>query len=266
MEINRETALSLLSMVGAKPTKDLGQNFLVDVSIANKLVQMCDIDANDKVLEIGPGLGSLTHFIKDKTNKLTCVDIDHNMISILKDIYKDSDIEFVEQDIMNHRIDNYDCIIGNLPYNITTDLVVRLLSNAVSCKRYILMIQAEAYNRFCDLSGKNYGPASILVHLLGDTKKLLIVKPGSFYPAPHCNSLVFQIEVKNGDKRKRINEIYKLSKQLFLNRRKTIFNNLSAYCGKEKATEVLGKLKIEPNKRPEELSVQAFEQIYDSLN
>ena len=113
MEINREIALSLLSMVGAKPTKDLGQNFLVDVSIANKLVQMCDIDANDKVLEIGPGLGSLTHFIKDKTNKLTCVDIDHNMISILKDIYKDSDIEFVEQNSLNMR---YGFIISYIFY------------------------------------------------------------------------------------------------------------------------------------------------------
>jgi len=265
MEINKENIASLLSIVNAKPTKDLGQNFLVEPTICEKIVEECQIDEADSVLEIGPGLGSLTHYLINKTDKLTCVDIDHNMIMILNDVYKDSNVCFIEQDILKHNVRNYQIIVGNLPYNITTELVLNLLINGKSCKEYVLMIQAEAFNRFFDTAGKDYGPASILVHLTGEIKKLLVVKPGSFYPAPHCNSLVFKIKVKSGINRERIFNIYKMSKQLFLNRRKTIYNNLCKYCGKEKANRVLANLGIEPNKRPEELSVQIFEQIYDLL-
>ena len=91
------------------------------------------------------------------------------------------------------------------------------------------MCQAEAFNRFFDLSGENYGPVSVLLHLLGESKKALTVKPGSFYPAPKCNSLVFTFENKPViDKECAIN-VYKMCKVLFLNRRKTIYNNLKNY-------------------------------------
>lgn len=262
MIITKENVSQLLSMINAKPTKDLGQNFLVEPSVCEKIIGFCGFKESDNVLEIGPGLGSLTHYISSKNKNLTCVDIDPNMIFILKDIYKESNINFVEKDILKYDVSKHKIIVGNLPYNITTDLVVKLLLKGTKCKRYILMIQAEAFNRFNDLSGKEYGPASILVHLLGDIKKLLIVKPGSFYPAPRCNSLVFSIEAKADVDREYVESVYKMSKQLFLNRRKTILNNLSSLVGKEKANSVLTKLNILPNKRPEELSVQNFEEIF----
>ena len=266
MKINRDNVKELLSMLNVAPTKDLGQNFLVEPDVCEKIVSFCDINDNDRVLEIGPGLGSLTHFLCDKTNNLTCVEIDKNLVKILKDIYQEKNINFVNEDITKYNDFNCDKIIGNLPYNITTDLIINLLLNYSQCKKYILMIQAEAFNRFFDTKGKEYGPASILVHMIGDIKKLLVVKPGSFYPSPKCNSLVFSIDVKEEVDRKRAKDVYKLAKQLFLNRRKTIFNNLTSVCDKEKARNILSQLKIEENKRPEELIVQDFEHIFDLLN
>ena len=266
MEISKDNVKKLLEEIDRVPSKDFGQNFLIDSRICKTIVDLCEINKNESVLEIGPGLGSLTHFLSETTSNLTCVEIDEKLTQILCKIYNDKSINFVQSDIMNFKQFNYDKIIGNLPYNITTDLVINLLLNYSCCKRYVLMVQAEAFNRFSNLSGKEYGPASILVHLIGNVKKELIVKPGSFYPAPHCNSLVFSIDSFENVDTEHARQIYLMSKQLFINRRKTILNNLSLYCGKQKAIEVLNELNIEFNTRPEQISVQKFEQIYDLLN
>ena len=129
----------------------------------------------------------------------------------------------------------------------------------------VLMCQSEAFNRFFDLSGENYGPVSVLLHLLGESKKVLTVKPGSFYPAPKCNSLVFVFDSKPVvDKETAIN-VYKMCKSLFLNRRKTILNNLSNYSSKEKAIQVLKELNIGENKRPENISPNDYLKMYQLI-
>ena len=261
MEINRSNIYELVDKCQVKPDKDYGQNFLIEPTIAEKICGYLNVDKNDKLLEIGPGLGSLTHFLVEKGH-LTVCDIDSRMIDFLKIFYKDN-IQYILDDIRKVDITKYDYIIGNLPYNITTELVTYLLINSQNTKSMVLMCQLEAFNRFYDLSGENYGPASVLLHLLGSIEKLIVVKPGSFYPAPKCNSLVFKINLFENKDLKTAKEVYKLAKSLFLNRRKTIYNNLKNYLSSgEKAQIILDKLGVAQNLRPENISPEIYLKMY----
>ena len=259
MEINRSNINELVNKCSVKPDKDYGQNFLVEPQIADKIVACLELNKEDKVLEIGPGLGSLTHFLYQKCELDVC-DIDSRMIDFLKIFYKE-DINYILNDVRKIDVSGYNKIIGNLPYNITTELVTFLLLNS-NAKKMVLMCQSEAFNRFYDLSGENYGPVSILLHLLGTSKKVLTVKPGSFYPAPKCNSLVFIFDNNPVVDKQIAIEVYKMSKTIFLNRRKTILNNLSNVAGKEKAVSILQELNIADNRRPETISPSDYLQIY----
>ena len=264
MEINRLNINELVNKCQVKPDKDYGQNFLIEPSIASKICDYLNLDKSDKVLEIGPGLGSLTNFLVDKCHLSVC-DIDSRMIDFLKIFYKD-EITYILNDIRKVDIIGYDKIIGNLPYNITTELVTYLLLNSQNIKTMVLMCQLEAYNRFADLSGENYGPVSVLVHLLGDVEKLLVVKPGSFYPAPKCNSVVFRIDIKPVVDLKIAISVYKMCKSLFLNRRKTIYNNLKSYLGdSDKANKLLDELGLQQNLRPENISPKIYLMMYQKI-
>ena len=260
MEINRSNIFDLVNKCNVKPDKDYGQNFLVEPLISSKIVDSLELEKNDYVLEIGPGLGSLTHFVFDKC-KLDVCDIDSRMIDFLKIFYKE-DINYILNDVRKIDVSKYDKIIGNLPYNITTELVTFLLLNSTA-KKMVLMCQSEAFNRFFDLSGENYGPVSILLHLLGESKKMLTVKPGSFYPVPKCNSLVFTFTYKPVVDRETATNVYKMSKSLFLNRRKTIYNNLKNYLGdSSRATNLLNELGIEQNRRPDTISPEEYLKLF----
>lgn len=261
MEINKSNVFELMNITGTKPSKDFGQNFLIEPTICQKISDVLVTEKEDKICEIGPGLGSLTNFISQKNGSLTCVDIDLKMIRILNELYKESNINFINNDIRKVDLENYTKIIGNLPYNITTELIVHLLTFAKNCKQYVFMIQAEALNRFVDEKGKEYGPASVLVHLLGRIKKQFIVKAGSFYPAPKCSSVVFEICAEDKHTRQEAIETYQLAKKLFLNRRKTLLNNLTNVCGKEKALAVLKSMNIAETARPEEISPEQYLQL-----
>ena len=267
MIISRDNVFEVISKAGLKPDKDYGQNYLVVPETATKIVESLEINDKDKVLEIGPGLGSLTHYLSLASKDLTCVDIDERMINFLKIIYPQDNVQLVLSDIRKVDVGGYDKIIGNLPYNITTELVVFLLINAKNVKTMTLMCQSEAFNRFYDLSGENYGPVSVLVHLLGETKKVMTVKPGCFIPAPKCNSTVFTFSRNNSSDYEVAIETYKLTKSLFLSRRKTISNNLmNLLKDKNKVCEVLDKLNISANLRPENISPEQYKELYLLLN
>lgn len=268
MEINRKNVMEVIEKSGLKPDKDYGQNYLLEPELAKRIIDLLEIKSGENVLEIGPGLGSLSHFLSlYSESKITLVDIDERMINFLKIIYNISNISLVLNDIRKHDVTKYDKIVGNLPYNITTETVVYLLENAKNAKKMVLMCQAEAFPRFNDLSGKEYGPVSILVHLLGNSKRNFTVKPGSFYPIPKCSSVVFTIDLNNDDKREQSLEVYRFAKKMFLNRRKTIYNNLSSFLGnKETAAELLKQSNIDPSKRPEELSPSNFVTLYECVN
>ena len=219
------------------------------------------ISENDTVLEIGPGLGSLTHFLSLCSNNLTVVDIDERMVAFLKLVYPDTDI--VLNDIRKTDVSGYDKIIGNLPYNITTETIVYLLMNATTAKKIVLMIQSDTFAHFSDTSGKEYGPSSVLLHLLGDVKKLFLVKAGSFYPAPKCSSVVFEINLNPICELEEAKKVYSFAKSMFLNRRKTISNNLGNYLkDKELGNSLLNKCGIKVTDRPEDISPENYLKLY----
>ena len=216
MEINRSNILEIVINSKARPDKDYGQNFLVEPEVCKRIVDALGIQNNESVLEIGPGLGSLTHFLNEQTKNLSVVDIDERMIAFLSLVYKD--ISIVQSDIRKHNVSQYDKIIGNLPYNITSETIVYLLLKATNVKKIVLMIQTDAYPHFSDINGKEYGPSSVLLHLLGKDKKLFQVKPGSFYPAPKCSSTVFEININPVCELKEAEQVYYFAKSMFLNR------------------------------------------------
>ena len=252
MEINRSNIYDIVNNSNARPDKDYGQNFLVEPEVCKRIVDSASLNKDEKVLEIGPGLGSLTHFICQQTNNLTVVDIDERMIAFLKLIYKDIDI--VQDDIRNHDVSGYNKIIGNLPYNITSETIVYLLLNASNSKKITLMIQSDAFPHFLDVQGKEYGPSSVLLHLLGEPKRLFQVKAGSFYPVPKCGSTVFDINIDPKCELEEAKRVYGFAKSLFLNRRKTISNNLlNVVKNKDLVNQILSESGILPTKRPEEI-------------
>ena len=268
MEINRSNVFEIVSKADLKPDKDYGQNFLVEPPICERIVSDLNICDNDIVIEVGPGLGSLTHYLSLYKNESTVVDIDARMVNFLKVVYKDnSNITIVENDIRKTDISKYTKVIGNLPYNITTEAIQYFLLNASSAKRMVFMIQQETFAHFYDVSGKEYGPTSVLIHLLGNIEKLLTVKAGSFYPAPKCSSVVFAINIDSNKNRTTAIKAFKLAKQLFLNRRKTILNNLTNLVkNKELALKTLNDLSISPLLRPEQLSPEKYLAISEYLS
>lgn len=267
MEINRNNIFTILKNCDIHPDKDFGQNFLTDTRLCQNIVNSLKIESNDKVLEIGPGLGSLTHWLTLIDNiDLTVVDVDPNMIAFLNVFYKEANLNIVENDIRKQDISIYDRIIGNLPYNITTELITYLLLNSKSCKKMVLMTQAEAYPRFYETKGKDYGPVSILLHLLGDTKKLFNASKGAFIPTPKVDSVVFEINFNENKDRDIAIKVYKLAKSLFLNRRKTLYNNLSRHLNnKEIAESIITSLGLKPTVRPEELDPESFKKLYFAI-
>lgn len=266
MQINRQNIKEIVTGLGLYPDKDLGQNFLVEEDVSSKIVDFLNASSNDHVLEVGPGLGSISHYLIGKSDQIDVVDIDDRMCNFLGEIYKNNKIKIINSDVRKIDISNYTKIIGNLPYYITTELVTFLLEKGLKCSKFVFMVQSEASCRFLETSGENYGAISVLINLLGKSKKDLTVKPSSFYPMPKCNSTVFEIEIMTNDREKCL-KIYKMCKQLFLNRRKTILNNLKNYIGdKEKAENILMRCSIPENKRPEQISPIEYEKLYDSIN
>ncbi|MCB9497972.1 MAG: ribosomal RNA small subunit methyltransferase A [Erysipelotrichaceae bacterium] len=268
MEINRSNINDIIKKLNLFPDKDYGQNFLIDSLLANRIVNELKIDGNDTILEIGPGLGSLTHFLLLPKVNIDVVDIDSRMTLFLNRAYADCPhLKIINDDIRNIDVSHYSKIIGNLPYNITTELITYLVMNATNCHQYLLMCQAEAFSRFSDMTGKNYGPISVLIHLLGNSKKILTVKPGSFYPSPKCNSVVFNITINNVMNRKDYLSTYLLCKQLFLNRRKTILNNLTSYLkDRNLAQKVCFDAHIECDRRPEQICPKEYFDLYQVLS
>ncbi|MCD8204244.1 MAG: 16S rRNA (adenine(1518)-N(6)/adenine(1519)-N(6))-dimethyltransferase RsmA [Coprobacillus sp.] len=266
MEINNKNIKSILSEIGVTPDINYGQNFLIDPEIASKIVELLNIEKSDKILEIGSGLGSLSHFLSSFDNDITLLDVDQNMTTFLKLIYKQDNIKIVNQDVRRTDLDGYTKIVSNLPYNLTTEIIVDLCLKANKASRLVLMCENETLLHFTSTSGKEYGPASILIHLLGDIKKEFSVPPSAFYPSPKCVSTVFTIDINSQSDRNDIKNTYLMCKDIFLNRRKTIYNNLKRYlnddvlCG-----NILNELEIPFNARPEQISYKLYFEMQERI-
>lgn len=237
--------------------KSLGQNFLINPHTAEKIVSLLNIKEDDKILEIGSGLGSLSYFLSKSNAHSTLIDVDDRMIMFLQEQFKDNkNLEIKRQNVLKEDLSKFNKIIGNLPYYITSSIIEKLLLEGVNAETMVLMTQKEVYPKLLE---SNKSPLSMFLNYVASISSAMDVGRNNFSPVPHVDSVVFTITPNENIKNPENKELFKVVKQLFLLRRKNILNNLTNLVkNKEKAREILGKMEIDTNKRPEELPIEFY--------
>lgn len=237
--------------------KSLGQNFLINPQVAEKIVNLLKIKEGDNILEIGAGLGSLSYFLAKFNANSQLIDVDERMLMFLEEHFKDSqNIEIKRQNILKHNLTGFNKIIGNLPYYITSGIIEKLLLDGKDAECMVLMAQKEVYPKLLSF---NKSPLSLFLNYVADISSPIDVGRNNFAPVPHVDSVVFVLKPNEKIKNEENSKLYKVMKQLFLLRRKNILNNLSNLIkNKEKAREILVKMGVDTNKRPEELSIEFY--------
>ena len=247
---------------------EVGQNFLIDSETSKRIVDLAEINAEDRVLEIGSGAGSLSFFIEKTPAKATLIDIDEGLVQKLLEDFKDSNhMTPTIGNAMKYDYEPFTKIISNLPYYITSAILERILLNAKNLKTGVFMVQKEVVARLrAPLGSEDYGPLGLLIDYRCDFKKGFNVSRTSFVPAPHVESSVFVLKTKEDRDIEAANKLYALSSALFLHKRKTVLNNLAGYLkDAEKAKEALNKANIAPNKRPQEITLASYLALLDVL-
>ena len=198
--------------------KSLGQNFLVNPATAEKIVSFLEIDENDRVLEIGAGLGSLSIFLAKSRGFCELIDVDERMLMFLNEQFKDSkNIEIKRQNILKQDLSGFTKIVGNLPYYITSGIIEKLLLDATDCKKFVLMTQKEVYPK---LLKSNKSPLSLFLNYVCEISAPNEVGRSNFAPVPHVDSVVFTLKPNGNIKNEENKKLFKVMKQLFLLRRK----------------------------------------------
>lgn len=283
MNLYEETKF-LMNKYNIKANKNLGQNFLIDENVITTAIEKSNINEEDLVIEIGPGLGTLTKYLLEKAGRVICVELDKRMISILEErffLYKN--FEVINNDILkvdlNKIIDEtkqkYNLktakIVANLPYYITTPIIMKLLENKVNIESITVMIQKEVADRLAEIpGGKNTGAITYTVYYYGETEKLLEVPKTAFIPEPSVTSEVIKINIRKEPPVKVKDEktFFNLIKISFLQRRKTLLNSLTnnGISNKEELTEILKELNLDERIRSEKLTIEDFANISNYLN
>ena len=256
-----------------KPKKSLGQNFLLDKNIINKIIHAAGISYNDVVLEIGPGTGNLTKFIvSQKPKKIYLIEKDENLANTLEKQYSNK-INVIKKDILKIPYDFYSgkkfLILGNLPYNISTKILSEwCLNKELAVSKMILMFQKEVAERIlAEVNSKNYSRITVLSKWKFEIKKIVDVKPNSFFPKPKVYSTVLEFVPKtNFQKIKDPKNLEKITKIFFSQRRKMIKKPINILFKKFQFN--YEKFKIKPSDRPQNVDVNKYLKIvneYESL-
>ena len=244
--------------------KEIGQNFLIDYNVAERIVSSLEEKEDEKILEIGSGAGSISFFLAEKSNQIDLIDIDESMLIKIKEDFKHLDNVHPQYgNAMDFDYSSYDLIIGNLPYYITSGIIENVLLKANKCRRAIFMVQKEAAKRIMAKKGsEDYSPLNIYLNYVADVKLLFNVGRNCFTPIPHVDSSIILIDFKKKKHGEEAKQMYLLAKKLFLNRRKTIYNNLKNYLKDSSLVEeILKEAQIEANLRPEQLSDEDYLKI-----
>lgn len=282
MDLYKETKF-LMNKYNIVAKKNLGQNFLIDENVILDAISAADISDNDIVIEIGPGLGTLTKYLLERAKKVICVELDNSMIDILNErffLYKN--FEVINDDIL--KIDLHELIrknkeeigakkvkiVANLPYYITTPIIMKLLEEKLDIDSITVMIQKEVADRLTAIPGKkNTGAITYSVYYYSEAEEVRTVPNTSFVPAPEVESEVIKLTIRKEPVIKVLNEekLFKLIKTAFMQRRKTLINAISNsnLATKDKIKEILYEIDIDERVRGENLSIEDFAKISDRI-
>ena len=264
--------------------KSFGQNFLTDTNILQKIVDTAEINKNVNVIEIGPGIGALTEFLAENATEVMAFEIDERLVPILEDTLRDHDnVKVINEDVLKadlqtrvKEFENPDLpikVVANLPYYITTPILMHLIESKIPFSEFVVMMQKEVADRIsAEPNTKAYGSLSIAVQYYMTAKVAFVVPRTVFVPAPNVDSAILKmtrrkqplVEVKDED------FFFRVSKASFVHRRKTLWNNLTSHFGKSeevknKLEQALENAAIKPSIRGEALSISDFARLSDAL-
>ena len=265
--------------------KSFGQNFLTDTNILQKIVDTAEIDKNVNVIEIGPGIGALTEFLTENAAEVMAFEIDERLVPILEDTLRDHDnVKVINEDVLKAdlqtRVKEFENpnlpikVVANLPYYITTPILMHLIESKIPFAEFVVMMQKEVADRIsAEPNTKAYGSLSIAVQYYMTAKVAFVVPRTVFVPVPNVDSAILKmtrreqplVEVKDED------FFFRVSKISFVHRRKTLWNNLTSHFGKSeevktKLEQALVNANIKPSIRGEALSIPDFARLSDALS
>ena len=283
MNLLEETKF-LMKKYKIKASKSLGQNFLIDDEVIQDIVDGADIKQDDLVIEIGPGLGSMTKILLERAKKVICIEFDLKMIKILNDRFiAYNNIELINQDVL--KVDFNELIkqeketgkikdvkiVANLPYYITTPIIMKLLESNLDLKSITVMVQKEVAERLIEVpSGKNTGAITYTVYYYCKSTKIREVSNTSFIPMPEVTSEVINLELRETPavQIKNKEAFFKIIKCAYMQRRKTLLNallNTEVFVSKEEGLKTLKALNLREDVRAENLTIEDFARLTNVL-
>ena len=284
MENILEETRFIMKKYNIKANKNLGQNFLINEEVVTNIVDCSNIDKQDLVIEIGPGLGTLTKYLLEKAGKVICIELDTKMLQILKDrfsLYNNFELinndvlkvdlkNIIEKEKAEGKIKNVK-IVANLPYYITTPIIMKLLEEELELESITVMIQKEVADRLIAIPGeKNTGAITYAVYYYATSEAIMEVPNSSFIPEPAVTSKIIKLNIRKEPivTPKNKEKMFKVIKCAFMQKRKTLLNSLTnnkIFENKNQGIELLKSLQINENIRPEELTLEQFKKISDNL-
>ena len=275
MEYSPKKMKELLEKHGFLLKKKFGQNFIVDENIIDAIINKSGVDKNTLVIEIGPGAGSLTYKLALSSGNVLCYEIDTTLKELLQEnisecnnveiIYKDFLQANIKEDLKKYDYDKI-FVVANLPYYITTPIIVKIIEDDIPVDKLVVMVQKEVGDRFKAVPGsKDYGSLSVFLNYYFDVKKLMDVSCNVFLPKPNVDSIVVEFKKKENLLELKDRELFfKLIRDSFSQKRKTIRNNLKGY-NLEVVETVLNKYGYNLTVRAEQLPLEIFVNLANSL-
>ena len=264
--------------------KSFGQNFLTDTNILQKIVDTAEIDKHVNVIEIGPGIGALTEFLAENAAEVMAFEIDERLMPILADTLQEfENVKIINEDILKSDLQAWIKefanpelpikVVANLPYYITTPILMHLIESRIPFSEFVVMMQREVADRIsAQPNSKSYGSLSIAVQYYMTAKVAFIVPRTVFVPAPNVDSAILKMTRRDKPAVEVKDEpfFFKVSKASFTHRRKTLWNNLTSCFGKSDEIKTrleiaLNNADLSPNVRGEALDLQEFSRLSDSL-
>lgn len=277
--------IGILEKYKIKANKDLGQNFLINDDVIEKIIEKSQIEKNDLIIEIGPGLGVLTNLLLEKSDNVVAIELDKRMVEIIsKRFILKNNLQIINEDVLKVDLNklinerkkqtniNKVKIVANLPYYISTPIIMKLLEEKLEIDEIIVMVQKEVAQRLVAKTGtKDVGAITYAVEYFSEAEKVIDVPKESFIPSPKVESAVIKLKIRKEAYVQVKNEkmLFNIIQKSFSQRRKTLVNALvngKIVESKEKAEKIIKQLNINENIRGEKLTLEDFARICNTIN